>query len=84
MTLQLITLCCQQTPNTYHFISSADEDGNSSGVLALLDDKHAVFSCAEADFPDQASGAQFLWGQLTESGHDAAAGGDGNQLNQRN
>lgn len=71
----------KHTSNNYHFVSSTDEDGNSSGVLALLDDKHVVFSSAKADFPHQASGAQFLWSQLAESGDDAAAGGDGDQLN---
>lgn len=73
-----------QTCNAYHFVSSADEDGNSSGVLAFFNDEHAVFSCPEADFPHQASAAQFLCSQFAESGHDAAAGGDGNQLDQRN
>jgi hypothetical protein len=33
--------------NSYHLISSSNENGHSSGVLTLLDDQHFVFSCAK-------------------------------------
>ena len=48
--------------------------------MAVLDDQHLVLGGAEGQLLDDAGMTQFLWGQLAESGHDAASGGDGDEL----
>jgi len=63
-----------------HLVAAADEDGDGPRVLALLNDEHVVLGRAERQLPDSASAAELLGSQLTESGHNAAAGSDGDQF----
>lgn len=63
-----------------HFVSTTDEDGHSSRVLALFNDQHSVFSGPKTDFLDQTSSAQLFWCQLAESGYNTSSGSDGNEL----
>ena len=65
---------------TYHFSSTPEEDGDSLGVVALLDDQHSVLGRSEVDLANQTGLAQLVGAQLLEPGDDAAAGGDGDQL----
>ena len=65
---------------TYHFVSSADEDGHSSGVGALFDNQHLFSGGAEWQFTYNTSLAKFLCCQFLETWHDATTRGDGNQL----
>lgn len=69
-----------QKRNSHHLISSSDENGHSSGVLALLDDQHFVLSCPERDLLHEPGKAQLLGRELREPRHDAPSGRDGYQL----
>lgn len=48
--------------------------------MALLDDQHPILGRSEVNLTNQASLAQLVRAQLLEPGDDAAAGGDGDQL----
>uniref|UniRef100_A0A6B0VAH4 Secreted protein n=1 Tax=Ixodes ricinus TaxID=34613 RepID=A0A6B0VAH4_IXORI len=63
-----------------HLVAAPDEDGDGPGVWALLDDQHAVLGGAERELPHHARRAQLVRTQLAEAGHDAAARGNGDQL----
>ena len=67
----------------YHFVASTNEDGNSPGVFALLDDQHVILCSAKGDLLHHTSCAKLLWCQLTEPWDDAASCGDGNQLQRK-
>ena len=47
-----------------HSVGSADEDRHGLGVLALLDDQHALFRRAEIDFADDSGLAELFFSQL--------------------
>lgn len=64
----------------YHFVPSTDENGNSPGVFALLDDQHVILCGAKGDLLYHTSCAKLFWCQLTEPWHNAASCGYGNQL----
>lgn len=64
----------------YHFVSSSDEDRHGSGVLALLNNQHSVFSGPKADFLHQPSTAQLFWGQLAESGYNTSSSSNCDEL----
>lgn len=42
---------------TYHFVASADKNGDGPGVFALLDDQHAIFCGTKGDLLYQTSQA---------------------------
>lgn len=76
-TLSKIHICA------YHFVASTDENGYSPGVFALLDDQHVILCSAKGDLLHHTSCAKLLWCQLTESWHDAASCGNGDQLQRK-
>lgn len=53
-----------QGQNSYHLVSSSDENGHSSRVLTLLDNQHFVFCSAKRDLSHHTSKAQLLRGEL--------------------
>eukprot|EP00050_Salpingoeca_kvevrii_P010683 m.9769 g.9769 ORF g.9769 m.9769 type:complete len:527 (-) comp3015_c0_seq2:171-1751(-) len=63
-----------------HLVATADEDGDSLGVLALLDDKHAVLGGAKGNLTDATSLAKLLSRKLFKAGNNAATRGDSNEL----
>lgn len=67
----------------YHFVATADEDGHSPGVFALLDDQHVILGGAEGDLLHHTRRSELLRRQLAEPGHDAASCCYGNQLQGR-
>lgn len=69
-----------QKQNSHHLISSSDENGYSSGVLALLDDQHFVLSCPKCDLLHEPGKAQLLGRELGEPRDDASSCRDGYQL----
>ena len=64
----------------HHLVTSADEDGDSLGCGAVLDDDHPVLGGAEGDFLDGTRRAELVRAELLEPRDDAAAGGDGDEL----
>ena len=71
----------QHTRNeTHHPVGSADEDGDGTAVLAVLNHQHAVLRGTKRDLTHNASITKFLCGELTEPRHDTTPGCYGNQL----
>lgn len=67
----------------YHFVASTDENSYGPGVFALLDDQHVILCSAKGDLLHNTSCAKLLWCQLTESWHNAASCGNGDQLQRK-
>ena len=63
-----------------HLVATANEDGHGARILALLDDEHAILGRAERELAHLAREAELLGRQLAETWHNAAAGGDRDQL----
>lgn len=63
-----------------HLVGTADKDSDGPGVGALLDDQHLVSCCSECELPDDTRPSELLGAEVFESGHDAAVGCDGDQL----
>lgn len=70
--------------HAHHLVPPANEDGHGPGVLALLNDQHAVLGGAEADLLHQTGGAEFLGRQLAETRNDTPSSGYGNELHRTN
>ena len=49
---------------THHFVSSSDEDGDSSRVLTLLNHQHVVLGRTKTQLSHDSSSPQLLGGQL--------------------
>ena len=73
-------VCILKIMTNYHFGSTPEEDGDSLGVKALLNDQHSILGRSEVDLANQTGLAKLVGAQLLEPGDDAAAGGDGDQL----
>lgn len=65
---------------THHFVASANENGNGSGVFTLLDNQHTIFCGTKGDFLHQTSQAKLLWRQLTEPWYNPTSRSYSNQL----
>ena len=65
---------------TYHFVATANENGNSSRVGAFFDDQHVIFRRAEWQFSNNASMSEFVVWQLLEPRDDATACCNSNEL----
>lgn len=50
----------------YHSISSPNEDGHGSGILAVFNHQHAIFGGAKAHLSYNPCGTQLLGSQITK------------------
>ena len=66
--------------NTHHFVSPSYKDGDCSGVLALLNDQHAILCSTKRQLPYDAGFTELFSGQLRETWDDSPPCCYGNEL----